>query len=85
MAKSIRQAGSEVRDSREEFLGHADLDHGFPASHPDDPASTPEALKQMDDRISALLQMATYHHDPSPLTPGWSGSPLAVGTLAQSD
>lgn len=77
-ALSIREAKSEVKDSREIFLGHADLDHGFPVLKPDDPASTPEELKKMDDRIDELLKVAKYHQDPKPGVQGWTGPPLRM-------
>jgi hypothetical protein len=84
-ADKIRETGSEVRDSRDVYFGHADLDHGFPALPPHDPAATPEQLKQMDDRIDALLAHARAHPDPTPHTSGWGGPELSVRRAPGAD
>jgi hypothetical protein len=75
---AIRQKGSTVTDSRDEFLGHADLDHGFPQLPADEPAATPDELQKMDDRIDALIKASVFRADQSPEQSGWSGTPLKI-------
>lgn len=75
-AVSIRQAGSTVTDSRDEWLGHADLDHGF-VSERDEPA-TSEMFKKMTERCQALKSLSCYFADPGPEGKGWKGPPLKL-------
>ncbi len=86
-AAEIRQAGAEVTDSREEYLGHADLDHCLPAVTQDDPVATAAQQKALHDRIDALLAVSKTQQDPSPLTEGWSAEPLEIAhaTPAQEE
>lgn len=79
-ADAIRSTGSMVTDSRDppNFLGHADIDHGFALPGKDEPPATPEKLQRMDDRCDALLEHANFHSDPAPEEPGWAGDPLAI-------
>lgn len=76
-AASIRKTGSTVSDSRDEYLGHADLDHGF-VSEPNEPA-TRDAFERMTERCQALRDASTYHADPDPAGLGWRGAPLRLG------
>ena len=79
-ADAIRNTGSTVKDSRDppNFLGHADIDHGFKVPGKDEPPATPEDLQRLDDRLDELLKHANYHDDPEPLVPGWKGSAIKV-------
>jgi hypothetical protein len=75
-AADIRSVGAEVTDSRDVYLGHADLDHQFPAIPQDDPVASAQQQKEIHDRIDALLAISKIHQDPSPLTEGWSAPAL---------
>jgi hypothetical protein len=76
-ASTIREIGSSVQDSRSEWLGHADLDHGFAAPPPDDPGSATE-LERMTERCRALKDASRFHLDPTPEVTGWRGAPLKL-------
>ena len=76
-AAAIRVAGSTVVDSRDgQYLGHADLDHGF-ASVRDEPA-TRHAFEKMTERCQALKDASRYHADPEPEVDGWQGPTLKI-------
>jgi hypothetical protein len=74
-ARQIRILGSEVVDYREDFLGHAHVDHGFPALPPDEPQGSIENEK-MQLRCKALADASTFFLDPDPKQFGWTGTPL---------
>jgi hypothetical protein len=78
LASRIRTAGSTVEDSREEFLGHADLDHGFERPAQDEPLGSPEELDRRDEQIKALIAASRLHVDLSKTELGWSGEPLKM-------
>ena len=67
VAEGVRKCGSDVVDSRELYLGHADIVHpialekGVPA-----PPKFNQRLKQM-------AQLAKYFPDPDPDSDRWSG------------
>jgi hypothetical protein len=71
----IRQVGSDVRDSREEWPGHADLDHGFLSAPPNEPASAAE-FERMTVRCQTLRDASLFHKDGTPEVGGWAGPPL---------
>ena len=73
VAEDIRACGSEIVDSRELYIGHADIIHpialvkGVPA-----PPEFNQRLKQMAQRTS-------YFPDPDPESDGWAGEELVSG------
>lgn len=73
-AKEIRNAGAAVVDSRVQFLGHADIKHGFKIvkNEPD----TPENTYRMKERNEKLANLANYHTDPNPTNDTWQGANL---------
>lgn len=75
-AGAIRNAGSFVSDSRDEWLGHADLDHGF-VSVPNDPLRADE-FARMTERCQALKKSSTFYADPDTASVAWSGPPLRL-------
>jgi len=75
-AAAIRDAGSSVVDSRELWLGHADLDHGI-ESVPNDPLNSVD-FARMTERCQALKKSSKFHPDHDAERPGWSGPPLKV-------
>lgn len=78
-AAQIRAEGSEIADSRSEWLGHADLDHGFPSPPPNEPASAAE-FQRMTERCQALLRAAVFQKDPIPESESWDGDQLVLAT-----
>lgn len=75
----IRDHGSEVVDSREEYLGHADLRHGI-ATQKQGVALPPNLAKALNDRAKAIAKSATYVADPRPSSLRWRPN-----TLSSSD
>lgn len=73
-ASSIRGAGSDVFDSREEFWGHAHISHGI-VIQPNEPLSA-EDNEWFTERLRKLVTNTTYYPDPVPTSAGWSGPPL---------
>lgn len=71
---SIRAAGSEVFDSRDEFWGHAHISHGIVIPLNEPPSSAESA--KLTERLKRLVQSTVYYTDPSPTSPGWSGDAL---------
>ena len=71
LASAIRNSGSSVHDSREEYFGHAHISHGFilPANEP----PPPELNLKLTDRCKTILSSVTYHADPNPSSAGWTG------------
>jgi len=61
-AKEIRQADSEVFDSRDEFCGHAHISHGILAATPNEPLPPQDNLV-LDKKLEALRSAAVYHPD----------------------
>jgi hypothetical protein len=70
-AGSIRQLGSNVIDSRSEFLGHADIVHGY------QPVKNEPFPSWLNDRLDQMTDMAKYVSDPRPGAFLWHGRPLA--------
>lgn len=74
-AEAIRIAGSTVTDARDEFHGHAHVDHGFPAPDPSEPSLAAEN-ERMVTRCRALASASTFHRDPTSAVAGWAGNAL---------
>ena len=75
VVQQVRAAGSDVRDSREEFCGHAHISHGIMPSTPNEPLSPQDNLK-LDQRVEALCSAAKYQRDPQPEAENWAGEEL---------
>jgi len=77
LAEKVRSAGSYLEDSRNppNYLGHADIKHGFISVPPDDPLSGNERLKQID-HIKRLVDFVKYYADPDPDSCEWTGPDL---------
>jgi hypothetical protein len=75
-AGTIRTIGSSVVDAREEWLGHAHVDHGLTnlrkpeLNEPHDPELT--------ERCKQLAEASVFHVDQAPAEPGWAGPPLKL-------
>lgn len=79
-AAEIRRPGSLVLDHRDDFLGHAHVDHQLPVIQRDEPPP-PDVLQRLDDRCKRLAAAAVFHKDPSPAVPGWAGSALKLASV----
>ena len=75
-AAAIKAAGSSVVDSRDIWLGHADLDHGI-KSVPNDPLNSAD-FARMTERCQALKKSSTFHPDNDIARGGWPGPPLKL-------
>jgi hypothetical protein len=71
-ARNVRGATSEVRDSRSEYLGHADIVHGFTPAPPGE-ALPPHEKKLLRNRARDIAKAATYIQDPKPSALCWTG------------
>lgn len=69
----VRQCGAEVVDSREHYLGHADIlhDRALPSGEPPPP--------EFNERLKRMAEAARYYPDPAPATAGWTGEDFASG------
>ena len=76
-AKSIRSVDSSVTDSRDIWLGHADLDHGFVSAPANDPA-TGDDFARMTTRCQELRKACKFYVDAAPAVAGWNGPPLKL-------
>jgi len=75
-ADSIRKHNAQVTDSRDQFLGHADLDYQIVVPANDPPLEGD--YKTLVDRIRSLLALTVFHRDPAPNAAGWSGPALRL-------
>lgn len=76
LASQIRSTGATVEDSRQVFLGHADIHLGHPTMQRDQDPIEPANLKLSRDRRKALAKMARYCKDPNSDAQGWTGESL---------
>lgn len=76
-AVDVRNCGSDAVDAREDYCGHAHIDHGFPTEPaiPHEPGS-PEHNERMRKRCKCIKDKCQYQKDPAPGIPGWQGNPL---------
>jgi hypothetical protein len=77
----IRQVGSDVLDSREQFCGHAHISHGpalaGQAAEPGEPLfDDPNLLMTLDERLKELKKATRYFPDPNPSHNNWTGEVL---------
>jgi len=73
-AQNIRNTGSTVHDSRDEFCGHAHISHGV-ILQPNEPLES-EANFLVTERCRELVKMTSLHLDPDPVSSKWSGPKL---------
>lgn len=71
-ARIVRQCGSDVKDSREQYLGHADIIHNV-VLEKDEPAP-PEFNKL----LKCLVVGARFFPDPTPDDDRWTGEDFSV-------
>ncbi len=72
VVRDVRDTGSEVIDSREEFCGHAHIAHGLPLIPEGDPLHA-EAKVRLDERLRQLKDRSRTLIDPDPTREDWSG------------
>lgn len=71
----VRECGSTVEDAREDFCGHAHVDHDLKMPPRGVPVS-PELLEKLRERCKSIISGGAYFSDPAPDQPGWSGPAL---------
>lgn len=71
-AEDVRRHGATVVDSREEYLGHADIRNGI--LQPAGEALPPHLMKTLNERTKAIAQSAKFVRDPKPTSILWTGS-----------
>ena len=75
MALHIRSVSSDVSDSRNLFLGHADMLHGIVLEANEPPESSQAMM--LNERLRELTEkLAIYYPDPKPDTDHWLGVDL---------
>jgi hypothetical protein len=67
----VREAQSDVVDSRSEYLGHGDMRHGIVMPKRGVPLPPP-VLLQLDKQLDAIVSAAVYVRDPNPKSFRWS-------------
>ena len=68
-AGKVRELGSEAIDTRAEYIGHADICHGFPQQKGE--PLPPHLSKQRNERAKAMVRAANFVPDPNPRRPWW--------------
>jgi hypothetical protein len=71
-AKTVRSKLSDVRDSREEYLGHADIVHGIAKQNIGEALLPPQLAKLVNDRAKKIADAARYVPDPKPESFLWT-------------
>lgn len=80
MSAAVRRHGADVVDSRDVYIGHADIKHGIRRDRLEPPP--PEILQKLKQRCESLLAATTYYPDPNPTAEGWLGpNPLPCGKI----
>jgi hypothetical protein len=72
---AVRKAGSRVYDHRQDFCGHAHVDHGIllpPRGVPLDP----KLQDELEARCEQILKTGSFLVDPEPSGQGWKGTPF---------
>jgi len=73
--KAVRDAKSQVADSRAVYCGHAHISHGIQLPPADDPLYSQQKL-ELDERLRELKRLARYIPDPDPTSETWKGEQL---------
>jgi hypothetical protein len=79
LVEEIRSTGSFVIDSRQEYMGHVNVEHHlgmFPDAAGE--VSDPSLRKRFNDRADSLLKKAIPFIDPKPNESQWSGPRLCL-------
>ena len=71
-ALTVRQSGSDVVDSRELYLGHADITHAMVLQKNEPPPP------EFNARLKQMATGARYFADPAPETDLWSGEDFSA-------
>src|SRR5262249_20094595 len=70
----IREAGAGLKDSRDNFRGHADVKMGIRVTKGEPPPA--KDLKVLRARQKQLASTSRYHIDPRPESRAWKGPDL---------
>lgn len=73
--KAVRDAHSQVTDSREVYCGHAHISHGIEVPPANDPLFAQQKL-ELDERLRKIKSLARFVLDPEPSLETWSGPAL---------
>ena len=73
-ALHIRSVGSDVNDSQDLFLGHADIHHGI-VLEPNEPHESSKSM-MLNERLRLLADKAVFYPDPAPDANQWLGADL---------
>lgn len=76
-ALKVRAFGADVKDSRNVFMGHADIVYLQPA--PNGEPLSPEAMLDFNRCLKGICNDARYFPDPDPASAEWEG-PLLTAT-----
>lgn len=68
--EAVRKAGSDIVDSRHEYLGHADIRNGVVREK--HVALAPDVRKMLDDRLQKIAKAARYIEDENPDCIRWN-------------
>lgn len=71
----VRGCGSEVSDAREDFCGHAHIDHDLKMPPRGVPVP-PDVSEVLRERCKRIISGGVYYSDPTPDQSGWRGPPL---------
>ena len=72
--QAVRAAGPDVVDSREQYLGHADIMHVYILEAGEPPES--KVFGELRDTCKQLAKEATFRPDPEPAAETWKGEPI---------
>jgi hypothetical protein len=75
-AGDIRSVGSTIKDSRDIWLGHADLDHGIVTPNNEPPDAV--ALQTLTERCRELKARCSVRKDSDANSDEWTGATLAL-------
>lgn len=67
--RDVRKVESSVKDSRKEYLGHADIIHGVVKKRGE--ALDPRIRKSLEEKLEKLAEAARYIEDPNPHSLFW--------------
>lgn len=74
---AIRQTSSNVVDSRDQYLGHADIKYGIVQRKGE--ALRPDIRKQLEERLEDICRASTYVSDPAIASIRWHGKRQTSG------
>jgi hypothetical protein len=73
--KAVRDAESQVADSRAVYCGHAHISHGIQLPPADDPLYSQQKF-ELDERLREIKRLARYIPDLDPTAETWNGEAL---------